>query len=44
MSSFDYGLMVIMVLLLAIIWELDRIREHTRQIASKEHLVEPPTY
>ena len=39
MSGFDYGLLVIMVLLLGIIWELDRIREHIdalREIASKE--------
>jgi len=44
MSGFDFGLMVIMVLLLGIIWELDRIREHTdtlREIASKNHPGEP---
>jgi hypothetical protein len=43
MSGFDYGLLVIMVLLLGVIWELDRIREHTdtlRQIASRDD--EPP--
>jgi hypothetical protein len=45
MNSFDYGLLVIMALLLGVIWELDRIREHTdtlRQIASKQHFGEPP--
>ena len=46
MSGFDYGLMVIAVLLLGVIWELDRIREHTdtlREIASKEHFGKPPS-
>jgi len=46
MSGFDYGLLVIMVLLLGVIWELDRIREHTdalRQIASRDDFRESPS-
>jgi hypothetical protein len=46
MLGFDYGLMVIMALLLGIIWELDRIREHIdtlRQIVSNQQFGEPPS-
>ena len=38
MTTWDHGLIIIMVLLLGIIWELDRIREHTeslREITSR---------
>ena len=46
LGFFDFGPMVIMVLLLGVIWELDRVREYTdtlREIASKNHLGEPPS-
>jgi hypothetical protein len=45
MATWDYGLVVIMVLLLGIVWELDRIREHTeslREIMSNGRFGEPP--
>jgi hypothetical protein len=39
MSGFDYGLLVILALLLGVICELDRIRE---QIAPRDDFGEPP--
>jgi hypothetical protein len=44
MTTWDYGLLVIMVLLLGIIWELDRIREHTESLREimKGRFREPP--